>query len=51
MIQPTVGERDQPADPGDRMADRAKQALRIAKAGLDGDGKRREFQGCGQIHA
>jgi hypothetical protein len=25
--------------------------LGIAKAGLDGDGKRREFQGCGQIHA
>jgi hypothetical protein len=24
--------------------------LRIAKAGLDGDGKRRELQGCGQIH-
>jgi hypothetical protein len=51
MIQPTVGERDQAASPGDRMADRTKQALRIAKASLDRDGERREFQGCGHIHA
>jgi hypothetical protein len=25
--------------------------LRIAEAGLNGDGERRELQGCGQIHA
>ncbi len=43
MVQPTVGERDQAAGPSNRMADRAKNALRIAKAGLDGDGERREF--------
>ena len=51
MVQAAVGERDQTADPGDRMTDRAKQTLRIAKTGLDGDSERRERQGCGQIHA
>jgi hypothetical protein len=51
MVQSTVGERDQPAGPGDRMADRVKQALRIAEASLDGGGECRELQGCGQIHA
>ena len=51
MIQAAVGERNQTANPGDRMTERAKHALRIANTGLDGDSERRERQSCGQIHA
>ena len=51
MVQAPVGERDQTPNPSDRMTDRAKNALRIANAGLDGDRERRERQVCGQIHA
>ena len=50
MVQAPVAERNQTANPGDRMTDRAKQPVRIAKAGLDGGSERRERQICGQIH-
>jgi len=51
MIQAAVGERNQTANPGDRMTERAKHALRVANTGLDGDSEGRERQSCGQIHA
>jgi hypothetical protein len=51
MVQELLGEGDQLADPGDRMTDGAKHALRIAKKRFDGDGKRGERQGRGKIHA
>ena len=51
MVQAALSERDQTANPGDRMTDRAKHTFRIAKAGLDGGSERRERKSCGQIHA
>ena len=51
MVQGALGERDQLADPGDRMTDGAKHSLRIAKERFDRDSERGERQGRGKIHA
>ena len=51
MIEVVLGEPDQGADPGHRVADRLEQALRIAKRRLDRQSKRRELEGCVEIHA